>query len=130
MTEQIKSAKKVYLSDNGFLNLGINRSLNYGTSLENCVFVILNNICDEVTYIKENYEIDFKCSDTLYQVSYKMEDEKTRTRELRAFGSFDSDSSYNNKLITYDESSSFEGVEIMSLEDFVFGLENNKESGR
>jgi hypothetical protein len=59
-----------------------------------------------------------------------MEDEKTRTRELRAFGSFDSDSSYNNKLITYDESSSFEGVEIMSLEDFVFGLENNKESGR
>ena len=130
MTEQIKSAKKVYLSDNGFLNLGINRSLNYGTSLENYVFVILNNICDEVTYIKENYEIDFRCDDTLYQVSYKMEDEKTRARELRAFESFNSDGSYKNKLITYDESSSFEGVEIMSLEDFVLGLENKEESGR
>ncbi|MGM0520294.1 MAG: DUF4143 domain-containing protein [Campylobacterota bacterium] len=65
ITEQIKSAKKIYLSDNGFLNLGINRSLNSGIMLENEVFIILNKTCDEVTYIKGNYEIDFRCNDTL-----------------------------------------------------------------
>lgn len=130
ITEQLKSAKKLYLSDNGFLNLGINRSLNNGASLENEVFIILNKSCDEVTYIKENYEIDFRCGDTLYQVSYDIEDEKTRARELRAFESFDTKKRYNHKLITYDETSSCEGVEILKFEDFVFGLENKKESGR
>lgn len=127
MTEQIKSAKKLYVSDNGFLNLGINRSSNLGSALENLTFVILNKRCDEVTYIKESYEIDFRCDDTLYQVSYKMEDEKTRQRELRAFGSFDKDGKYKHKVISYDETSSFEEVEIVSLEDFVFSLENKEE---
>lgn len=130
LSQQIKSAKKLYLSDNGFLNLGINRSLNNGTMLENKLFVILNTTCDEVTYIKENYEIDFRCHDSLYQVSYKMDDEKTRQRELRAFGAFDNDCVYKCYVVTYDETSSFEDLVIVSFEDFVFGLENNKESVR
>ena len=124
ITEQIKSAKKLYLSDNGFLNLGINRSFNNGTRLENEVFIILNKICEEVTYIKENYEIDFKCDNTLYQVSYKMDDEKTRKRELRAFESFNSEKSYKYKLVTYDETNSFEKVEIIKFENFVFNLDS------
>lgn len=45
------------------------------------VFIILNKTCDEITYIKENYAIDFRCQDTLYQVSYKIDDEKIRLRE-------------------------------------------------
>ncbi len=122
MTEQIKSAKKLYLSDNGFLNLGINRSLNCGNSLENCVFVILHKWCEEITYIKENYEIDFRCEDTLYQVSYDIEDEKTRQRELRAFESFNSDGNYKYKLITYDKTDSFDKVEIVKFEDFAMKL--------
>ena len=122
LTEQIKSAKKLYLSDNGFLNLGINRSLNSGTLLENQVFIILSKTYDELTYIKENYEIDFRSHDTLFQVSYKMEDEKTRQRELRVFESFDADHSYKHKLITYDETSSWDNVDIVSFNDFVFGL--------
>jgi hypothetical protein len=45
------------------------------------VFIILNKTCDEITDIKENYAIDFRCQDTLYQVSYKIDDEKIRLRE-------------------------------------------------
>ena len=122
ITEQIKSAKKVYLNDNGFLNLGINRTINNGAILENEVFVVLNKFCEEVTYIKENYEIDFRCEDSLYQVSYKMEDEKTRQREFRAFNNFDSEKKYKHKLITYDETSLIQDIQIMKYEDFVFEL--------
>jgi len=126
ITEQIKSTKKLYASDNGFLNLGINRNANLGTTLENMVFIILDKTYDEVTYLKENYEIDFRCEDKLFQVSYKMEDEKTRQRELRAFESFDADKSYKHNVITYDETDSVDGVELLSFEDFVFGLGKDK----
>ena len=38
VANQIKSAKKVYLNDNGFLNLGVNRSQNLGIRLGNLYF--------------------------------------------------------------------------------------------
>lgn len=120
ITEQIKSAKKLYISDNGFLNLGINRNFNNGAILENKVFIILNKIYDEVTYVKENYEIDFRCENTLFQVSYKMDDEKIKQREIRVFESFDSENNYKHKVITYDESSILQNVQIVKFEDFVF----------
>lgn len=120
ITEQIKSAKKLYVSDNGFLNLGINRNFNNGAILENKVFIILNKIYDEVTYVKENYEIDFRSEDTLFQVSYKMDDEKTKQREIRVFESFDSENNYKHKVITYDESTILQNVQIVKFEDFVF----------
>lgn len=126
ITEQIKSAKKLYISDNGFLNLGINRNFNNGAILENKVFIILNKIYDEVTYVKENYEIDFRCEDTLFQVSYKMDDEKTKQRELRVFESFDSENNYKHKVITYDESTILQNVQIVKFEDFVFDEVENR----
>jgi len=130
LKEKIKSTKKIYALDNGFLQIAPTHSKNLGTSLENMSFIILNKTYDDVTYIKENYEIDFRCADRLYQVSYKMEDEKTRLRELRVFESFDPNNSYGHKVITYDETSSLENVEIVKFEDFVFGLENYEESER
>lgn len=126
LKEKIKSTKKIYVLDNGFLQIAPTNSKNLGSSLENGVFVILNKLYDEVTYIKENYEIDFRCADTLYQVSYKMDDEKTRQRELRAYESFDEGAYYKHKVITYDETSNFEKVEIVKFDDFVFGLENKE----
>ena len=120
MTEQIKSAKKIYLTDNGFLNLGINRSANLGNILENEVFIVLSKICAEVTYIKENFEIDFRCEERLFQVSCKMDDEKTRNRELRAFENFDERKQYKHKVVTYDETGVSNGIEIVNFEDFAF----------
>ncbi|MDX9813926.1 MAG: ATP-binding protein [Sulfurimonadaceae bacterium] len=124
VSEQIKSAKKLYLSDNGFLNLGINRSINSGTMLENEVFILLNRSCEELTYVKANYEIDFRCENRLYQVSYNIQDEKTRQRELRAFESFDSEKRYKYKLITYDETDSSGEIDIVKYEDFVLELQD------
>ena len=92
--------------------------------IENEVFIELNKFCDEVTYIKENYEIDFRCNDTLYKVSYKMEDEKTRQREIRVFESFDKKNEYKHKLITYDETNSLGEIEIIKYEDFIFKLDD------
>jgi predicted AAA+ superfamily ATPase len=125
--EKVKSTKKIYALDNGFLQIAPTNSKNLGTSLENEVFIELNKTCEEVTYIKENYEIDFRCADTLYQVTYEMEDEKTRQRELRVFKNFDKDDRYKHKVLTYDETSSLDEIEILKYEDFVFGLDNTLE---
>jgi len=121
LTQQIKSTKKLYINDNGFLNLGINRSKNSGNILENMVFSILNQQDKEITYIKDKYEIDF-CVDNkyLYQVSFDIADEKTKNRELNAFKYFNSDETKINKLITYDTNETYENINIVSLEKFIF----------
>ena len=67
-----------------------------------------------------HYEIDFRCENLLYQVSYNMEDDKTRQREFRAFENFDSEKRYKYKIITYDETSFSEDIEIIKYEDFIF----------
>ncbi len=121
LTQQIKSTKKIYINDNGFLNLGINRSENSGNRLENMVFTILNQQDKEITYMKDNYEIDFYVnSKYLYQVSYDISDEKTKSRELNAFKHFNSNHKKKNTLITYDTNESDEEIAIISLEKFIF----------
>lgn len=120
LKEKIKSTKKIYALDNGFLQIAPRHFENLGRALENMTFILLNNSSDEVTYIKENYEIDFRCKDTLFQVSYKMQDEKTRGRELRSFEAFDKENRYKHKIVTYNETSSFESIDIVKFEDFVF----------
>ena len=119
LTQQIKSAKKLYITDNGFLNLGINRTTNIGNSLENLVFNILYQVDEKLTYINDKYEIDFKSDNTLYQVSYNVEDEKTLKRELNSFKYFCKEDD-NCKLITYDTTDKIENVSILSLEEFIF----------
>ena len=122
LTQQIKSSKKLYVNDNGFLNLGINRSANHGTCLENMVFIVLSQNCDEITYLKDTYEIDFKTKNALYQVSYDITEEKTRKRELNAFEHFNSENKAKNILITYDMNEDLENINIVSFENFIFNV--------
>jgi predicted AAA+ superfamily ATPase len=117
--EKIKSIKKLYVLDNGFLQIAPRNSKNLGISLENAIYNILNKRCTDLSYIKENFEIDFKCKKDLHQVSYNINDEKTRHREFRAFKRFDNDDTYNNILITYDENSRYEDILIKSFENYV-----------
>ena len=123
LTQQIKSAKKLYLTDNGFLNLGINRSPNIGNSLENLVFNVLYQKDEKLTYINDKYEIDFKSNDTLYQVSYNIEDEKTLKRELNSFKYFCKETK-SCKLITYNTTDKIEDIELVSLEEFLFNIKD------
>ncbi len=126
LTQQIKSTKKLYINDNGFLNLGINRSKNSGNRLENIVFTVLNQKYENITYLKDTKEIDF-CVDNkyLYQVSHDISDEKTRKREFNAFKHFNSDNKKINTLITYDANEIYENIDIISLDKFIFESEDN-----
>lgn len=119
ISEQIKSSKKIYLNDNGFLNLSIDLKQNLGIQLENLVFNSLYEKDENLVYIKENYEIDFYSKNTLYQVSYNLDNEKTRKRELNAFSYFKFDKDTNSKLITYDLDEKLDDIEVMSYINYI-----------
>lgn len=118
LTSQIKSAKKLYLSDNGFLNLGVNRTKNLGTALENLVFNELYKKDEKVTYRKDNQEVDFYTQNRLYQVAYDISDEKTKKRELNAFGEFKKEGD-RCTLITYGSNEAINDVEVLSIDRFL-----------
>jgi len=126
-SHRIKSTKRLYLNDNGFLNLGVNRTKNIGNSLENAVFNILHQNYSTITYLKDNYEIDFFTNDTLYQVSYEIEDEKTRIRELRSFKYFKK-ANEKCELITYNTNDKVDEIEIIGFEKFLFSSYNSTKS--
>ena len=115
---KIKSTKKLYCLDNGFLQISPKHSLNNGAILENSVFNVLNQNYEIITYLKESKEIDFMTEDKLIQVSYDISDEKTIKRELNAFKNF----AYQKEklLITYDTTKTFDDVKAINFEEFIF----------
>ncbi len=119
LTQTITSAKKLYVNDNGFLNLGVNPNRNYGNAFENLVFTVLSSKGKDIVYLKQNSEIDFLVDNTLIQVAYTIEDEKTRNRELKAFSEFKTPHQ-NALLVTLDTNESADNIEIVSFETFVF----------
>ena len=122
LTQQMKSSKKLYLMDNGFLNLGIKRTKDQGTMLENMVFTALNQ--EGLTYLLDGKECDFYLNAKLFQVSYDIEDESTKKRELEGLKYF---ANRLNKergvLVTYDSSEAIEykdiEVEVLRLDKFL-----------
>lgn len=115
--ERIKSMKKIYLKDNGFLQIVPKYSDNLGTALENGVFNVLAQKHESLTYLKDTYEIDFYVDKTLYQVSYDISDDKTKKRELNAFDAFKKEGDIC-KLITYESDESIGEIEMISFERF------------
>jgi len=125
--ERIKSSKKIYTLDNGFLQIVNLDNINFGILLENMVFNVLNRNCDNITYLRDKKEIDFKCQNSLIQVAYDISDIKTKKRELEAFEYFDKDRKNRHYLITYNQSDEIDGVFVKSFEDFVFSGVMNEE---
>ena len=123
--EIIKSFKKVYALDNGFLQIAPKFSNNLGSSLENMIFIVLNQKCENIYYLKEFREIDFFDTKKLYQVSFDISEAKTKQREINAFSSFNSEDKYKNLLITYDTNEIVEDIEVISFEKFVFSLSSH-----
>lgn len=117
--EKIKSSKKVYVLDNGFLQIAPKHSKNLGLALENMVFNVLNQKSESVTYLKDTYEVDFYSQNILYQVSYDINNEKTKKRELNAFKHFKVNEETKSKLITYETNELIDDVECIGLENFV-----------
>lgn len=96
LKEQEKSPRKVYVIDNGLINaIGLRVSENSGRLAENLVFVELkrrysHNPLIEIYYWKSNTkEVDFVIKksmriESVIQVCWKIEDEKTKKREIDA----------------------------------------------
>ncbi len=59
LKEQQNNKKKLYLTDNGFLELGFIFSSNYGKLLENLVYTELKKQGYEIYFYNKNYECDF-----------------------------------------------------------------------
>jgi len=117
--EKIKSFKKVYSLDNGFLQLPSKHSSDLGLALENMVFNVLNQRSESVTYLKETHEVDFYSDDTLYQVTYDMRDERSKEREVNAFNYFKFKHNVKKKVITYDSEMNLAEIECIKLERFI-----------
>ena len=117
--ERIKSSKKIYALDNGLLQIAPKHSDDLGKSLENVVFIQLNQACDSLSYLKDTYEVDFYTGEALYQVTYAISAEKTRKRELRSFGYFPQSEHKPCRLVTLEDTQAEEGVEIMGITQFL-----------
>jgi predicted AAA+ superfamily ATPase len=119
--ERIKSFKKIYALDNGFLQIAPKHSDDLGKSLENCVFTQLYKQDNGLTYQKDRHEIDFYSNKTYYQVAYDISNKTTRKREINAFKHFTKTPKDNCKLITFDHNEQLENIEILSIDNFLLG---------
>lgn len=115
-----ESTKKFYLIDNGLLNLFLYKDDT--TLLENIVCLELCHRYgkDNVTYYNAGNEIDFVVEDAhlAIQVTYSMQDEETRDRELTPLARFKSQHpDWSCLLITNDDRSiyAFEGQELQAI---------------
>lgn len=122
LTQTIHASKKLYINDNGFLNLGVTPNRNLGSRLENLVFTVLNEQNGKVCYLREEKEIDFLYNNTLVQVSYTLEDEKTKKRELKAFESFSMDTTQAKYIVTKETTDQIGDVNIITFYKFVLAL--------
>lgn len=131
--KQAKSDKKDYCIDTGLLSaIEFSISENNGKLLENMVFLeFIKNGCD-VFYYKEKYECDFivKKENKLLpiQVSYFLENDKTKEREIR--GLAEACNKVNSKegvIITFDQKEKFvhQGIKIKVVPVYQYFLENS-----
>lgn len=112
--EEQRNPKKVYAIDNGFKKIydyAIDKDIS--KLYENLVFLHLRAKTKNIYYFKQNQEVDFYAKlddkEILVNVSYKIEDTKTRKREidglLEAMEYFKLKSAY---LVTEDEDTTME----------------------
>lgn len=128
LKEQMNNKKKLYLCDNGFMNLGFNFSSNYGKLLENLVFSELVKKGFEIYFYNKTGECDFIAKKEgkiiALQVCYELNDQN-KTREINGLLKlpFEVDEKY---IITYNQDSSalqnekFENIKIVSFWEYFF----------
>lgn len=122
LKEQANNKKKLYLCDNGFMNLGYTFSTNYGKLFENLVFSELQKRGYEIYFYNKNSECDFlvKKDDKLIaiQVCYEL-DEQNKTREISGLEKlpFEVSSKY---IITYNQKESLKDIEVVSFWEYFF----------
>jgi len=135
LKQQVIAPKKVYCLDNGIANaISFGFSKNSGKYLENFVFIELKRRNKEMYYYKtkNNLEVDFVIKkgakiDEAIQVTYEIDSESIRNREINSLKQAMSELSLDKGLIlTYDheEKITFENNEINILPVYKWLLEN------
>jgi len=125
LKKQFISNKKVFVIDNGIRNkVALMFSADKGKFLENLVFIELKRRKKKFYFYKtkKNLEIDFLYHENkefhLLQISYGLDDLRTRDREIRAIVDAARELSHTKNLVlTYEEEATLieKGVEITIL---------------
>lgn len=107
---QMLSPKKIYFIDNAIVSrMGFNATDNVGVKLENAVFIELMRRGCDLFYHADKKECDFVVREGVkitqaYQVTVKMDDEKTRKREIEGLQeAMDAYKLSEGYIITMDE---------------------------
>lgn len=123
LKEQMNNKKKLYLCDNGFMNLGFAFSSNYGKLLENLVFSELQKQGLKIYFYNKESECDFivqKEDKTIaIQVCYEL-NEQNKTREINGIKKlpFEVNEKY---IITYNQNlPSLEDIKIVSFWEYFY----------
>ncbi len=122
LKEQQNNKKKLYLTDNGFMELGFNFSSNYGKLLENLVFTELQKRGFELFFYNKDNECDFIAKKdnkiTAFQVCYEL-NEKNQKRELNGLLKlpFDVDKKI---IITYNQTKQIENIKLISFWEYFY----------
>jgi len=116
LQKQFSNPRKIYSIDTGLSKrVSFEVGQRMGDLLENIVYLELKRKFEEIYYFKtaQNYEVDFLVKERekityLIQVSWSLEDAKTRKRELRALVKAASELKYTKDtklmLLTMNES--------------------------
>ena len=126
--EYLKTGDKYYVCDLGLRNLLLGTTKDYGSILENVIFLELKRRGYEIYVGKyEGEEIDFiiKNNDGIkyIQVALSVRDESTLKRELKPLKNIKDN--YPKYLITLDyDTNDFDGIKQISAIDFLLGRIN------
>ena len=122
LKEQIKSKKKIYINDNGFLaQTAFRFSKNLGSTFENLVYTEFRKQGYEIYFYNKNFECDFICKkdDRLIaiQVCYELTGQN-RERELNGLKKLKIEVD-RKILLTYNQSEELnEGVEVLAFWEY------------
>jgi predicted AAA+ superfamily ATPase len=129
ISTQELSEKKVYAIDNGLTNaVSFHFSADLGKALEQVVFWELKRrLSDQDTlfYYKNKFECDFiiqreEVICAAIQVCYQLKEQKTKQREIK--GLLQARQTFNSVpgfLITYDNEEPIEGIQVLSILEFL-----------
>lgn len=126
--EHLKTGDKYYVCDLGLRNFLLGTTKDYGSILENVIFLELKRRGYEIYIGKyEDEEVDFiiKNNDGIkyIQVALSVRDESTLKRELRPLKNIKDN--YPKYLITLDyDTNDFDGIKQISAIDFLLGRIN------
>jgi predicted AAA+ superfamily ATPase len=126
LKEQIRSKKKVYINDNGFLSqTSFKFSQNYGKTFENLVYTEFNKRGYEIYFHNKDFECDFICKKDDQLLAVQVCYELTPQNRPREFGGLERLKLKTDRklLVTYNQSEGLaDGVEVMPFWDFFSGF--------